>query len=599
MSQGDNAGLQANQIIQAGHSLLTLVESSKGHLENLIDGLNDGFGVISEDNQIMKSNRSLAKLGGFPPEANFEADFLDYFVKEDRNLVEQKIADCRKANEDPSFQVETTFEGSLKAFPNSVVQWVFKPFPGRRIETRGWVQLIGRDVTEARSQERKLAQIFSNLPIGILQLDGSVSIKPPVSSRCKYLFGSENLEGKSFFDVLFKPVWEELTIAEKEAVGIAMSIVGYNEIQFELVKDDLPKRIVFTKPDSTQLVLGLTFSPLVRAGLVDCLLVVIEDRTETEKASKDEELRVQREGAALRRYKETVSVPSKLAAVIVSDMEKSYNACCAIKDTSDHLGLVKILHSIKGLARIAKLNTLKTMTHELEEALLHPDEHSALGELDRAKLRIEEECHECFLLLKFRLEHSKNTENQKFSWSDQMQEKTKANIEDICKKLGKQVRLEFQLAESVPEHTSRVFEEALLHAITNSLDHGIELPEERKGKGKTPEGCITVSHSSDALFDTLLIEDDGRGFDFGKLRGKLVEKGFAGSEVETWGEEKILQLLFLDGFSTAETTTELSGRGVGIGAVAALAKEMKGEAKFESRKPCGSIFKVTVPKERK
>jgi hypothetical protein len=70
----------------------------------LRDGLNDVFGVISEDNQIMKSNRSFAKLGGFPPEANFEADFLECFVKEDRNLVEQKIADCRKANEDPSFQ---------------------------------------------------------------------------------------------------------------------------------------------------------------------------------------------------------------------------------------------------------------------------------------------------------------------------------------------------------------------------------------------------------------------------------------------------------------------------------------------------------------
>jgi PAS domain-containing protein/HPt (histidine-containing phosphotransfer) domain-containing protein len=604
MTNSDPNHLSVNQIIQAGQSLLTLVEASKAQLEELLDGLSDAFGVVTETGQIMRSNISFSAFGGFAPEESFEQNFLEYFCKEDRSLVSvalKKIVGSATQENTKGTTIVSGFEGTLTAAPTRIVQWDFKPFFAQRDECKNWVQVHGRDVTASRDQDRKLAQIFSNLPIGIFQLDHQFSIQPPVSERCQFLLETKELEGKNFFDVLFKPCWETLSIAEKEAVGLLMGLVGSHEVQFDLVKDELPKRIVIqtNSPQQPERILSLNFNPLVRNSIIDCLLVLTEDRTEVEKASKVEERRVAREGSALRRYKETIAVDMNLAPVIVRDLEKCLAQIEDLKkNVVTEIKIVKILHSIKGLARIGKLNTLKQLAHTLEDKALHSssevDSNSLLQDLDAVR----EECFECLLLVKFRLQMLHlNTDQKGPTWNQMMKIQVESNIVDLCQKLGKNVRLDWTETNDPSILAQDSFEAALLHGVTNCLDHGIEVPDIREQNGKSGQGTISVLFSTSENCDVLKIQDDGKGFDLAKLRAKIVNWGMPAKMAEALSETEILSYLFKDGLSTAEKVTEVSGRGVGIGVVESLAKEAGGTAWFESKKPHGSLLTVKIPRK--
>ena len=126
----------------------------------------------------------------------------------------------------------------------------------------------------------------------------------------------------------------------------------------------------------------------------------------------------------------------------------------------------------------------------------------------------------------------------------------------------------------------------------HSVDHGIETPEERTKIGKSEFGQIIVEFSTDTKSLFINISDDGQGIDPGKIRKKLVEKGF-NSDAES--DQKVIQHVFDSQLSTKEQVTELSGRGVGMDAILIAAKKLNGNAKVESTIGKGMTLKIEVP----
>ncbi len=114
-----------------------------------------------------------------------------------------------------------------------------------------------------------------------------------------------------------------------------------------------------------------------------------------------------------------------------------------------------------------------------------------------------------------------------------------------------------------------------MHLYRNSLDHGIELPEERKAKGKSTAGCIqlTVTIVNNTLL--FLLRDDGKGLALGSIRKKAVERNLIAHD-DVLEDEAIAKLIFAPGFSTATRVTEVSGRGVGMDAVQSFIKQEGG-----------------------
>ncbi|TGM99906.1 chemotaxis protein CheW [Leptospira dzoumogneensis] len=138
--------------------------------------------------------------------------------------------------------------------------------------------------------------------------------------------------------------------------------------------------------------------------------------------------------------------------------------------------------------------------------------------------------------------------------------------------------------------------EPLLHLIRNSVDHGIETPEERRRLGKPETGIVELNAYQGGSNIMVEIRDDGRGLDLDKIRKKAIEKGLVSeTDAVALEESDIYQFIFAPGFSTADKITDISGRGVGMNVVNSLIQEFKGKILIQSQKGSGTSFVLSFP----
>lgn len=138
--------------------------------------------------------------------------------------------------------------------------------------------------------------------------------------------------------------------------------------------------------------------------------------------------------------------------------------------------------------------------------------------------------------------------------------------------------------------------EILLHLVRNSIDHGIETPQERKEKGKSEKGKISISSQQISNHIKITVSDDGRGIQSEKVREKAI-KLFPEQrdEIEKMNEKELQQYLFISGFSTNDNPNALSGRGVGMDVVRTNMEKIKGRIHIKSAKDQGTSFELTIP----
>ncbi len=170
-------------------------------------------------------------------------------------------------------------------------------------------------------------------------------------------------------------------------------------------------------------------------------------------------------------------------------------------------------------------------------------------------------------------------------------------VRDLARQLGKQVHIDIVGATTeVDREILERLEAPLNHVIRNSMDHGIELPAVRVVAGKPATGTIKLEARHRAGLFVLTVSDDGRGVDIENLRAKVIGKGLSTPEMAAhFSEAELLEFLFLPGFTTAETITELSGRGVGLDAVKEMAKSVGGVVRISSRLGQGLSIQLELP----
>lgn len=170
-------------------------------------------------------------------------------------------------------------------------------------------------------------------------------------------------------------------------------------------------------------------------------------------------------------------------------------------------------------------------------------------------------------------------------------------VRSLSKELNKQVNFEIVGAETELDRT--VIDEIgdpLVHLIRNSLDHGIESPEERKKNGKDPAGNVILKAYSSGNHVFIEVEDDGAGINVDKVLKKAIENGVVNAnEAERLTDEQIYQLIFASGFSTAEVVSDVSGRGVGLDVVRTKIESLGGTVFVESERGKGSRFIIQLP----
>ncbi|MDA8209621.1 MAG: chemotaxis protein CheA, partial [Actinomycetota bacterium] len=142
-------------------------------------------------------------------------------------------------------------------------------------------------------------------------------------------------------------------------------------------------------------------------------------------------------------------------------------------------------------------------------------------------------------------------------------------VRDLAQACGKKVRLETDGRETELDKTIiEAIKDPLTHLVRNSVDHGIETPEERLAAGKSEEGRLLIRAFHEGGQVNIEIQDDGAGIDAQKVLDKALDKGLVNSEAAAkMSDRELLSLIFLPGFSTAEKVTNVSGRGVGMDVV--------------------------------
>ncbi|BBP85009.1 MULTISPECIES: hybrid sensor histidine kinase/response regulator [unclassified Pseudomonas] len=170
-------------------------------------------------------------------------------------------------------------------------------------------------------------------------------------------------------------------------------------------------------------------------------------------------------------------------------------------------------------------------------------------------------------------------------------------LRDLGRSLGKQVRLDIEGENTqVDRDVLEKLEAPLTHLLRNAVDHGIESPAQRIGRGKPEEGCILLSARHHAGMLVLELRDDGAGVDLERLRAAVIERGFANADTGALlSEEELLAFLFLPGFSMRDQVTEVSGRGVGLDAVQHMVRQLRGGVRMEQRQGEGTRFHLEVP----
>jgi two-component system chemotaxis sensor kinase CheA len=152
--------------------------------------------------------------------------------------------------------------------------------------------------------------------------------------------------------------------------------------------------------------------------------------------------------------------------------------------------------------------------------------------------------------------------------------------------LGEETEIDKTVAESIGD--------PLVHIIRNAIDHGVETPEERVAAGKPEEGVVEVMAFHEGNFLVIQITDDGKGINGAKLVEKAKAKGIIPQNASL-SEQQAVELIFHAGFSTKETVSEVSGRGVGMDVVKTNIEMLGGEVKVRSKVGSGSCFRLMLP----
>jgi two-component system sensor histidine kinase and response regulator WspE len=170
-------------------------------------------------------------------------------------------------------------------------------------------------------------------------------------------------------------------------------------------------------------------------------------------------------------------------------------------------------------------------------------------------------------------------------------------VRDVARSLGKSAHLEIEGEDTeVDRDILEKLEAPLNHLLRNSVDHGLESPEERTAQGKPPQGRVVLRAAHRAGMLWIRLADDGRGIDVDRIRERIVDRSILTAEAAaTLSDGDLIDYLFTPGFSTAKSVSEISGRGVGLDVVRSTVGSLGGSVHATSEAGRGTMFELELP----
>ena len=170
-------------------------------------------------------------------------------------------------------------------------------------------------------------------------------------------------------------------------------------------------------------------------------------------------------------------------------------------------------------------------------------------------------------------------------------------VRDLSRACGKQISVEMEgKSTELDKSLIEAMKDPITHLVRNSVDHGIEMPEQRLAAGKPAEGILLLRAFHEGGQVHIEISDDGAGIKAERIKQKAIENGVVTAEqASRMSDQEICKLIFLPGLSTAEAVTNISGRGVGMDVVKTNIEKISGAIDLDTEVGRGTVFKIRVP----
>lgn len=471
---------------------------------------------------------------------------------------------------------------------------------------------------KVEERTRDIQVILRNIRQGLFQIiDYRLNVGPFHSPFLRDLLGFSQDSSFNVREAFFSAL--DFTPDLKNQLNEALkAIIGEKSIAFEFNQGHLPRRIRLLAQGRVKTV-EISWDPVLdEHGIVEQIIVSIRDMTEFQEMESEAQRMQTRLGtltSLVHAGRPIVTAFLRRWLEFCRDMEHIDFAVIDRSAFCDTLFLN--LHTFKGAARSVELRDLAALIHEQEEAL--KEERSGINRADAILARIVRPLEDQFkyilylaevnlgwsikdnlveidrqrltdFILHFSQKHASSAEQRLI---DDLAHDIFHKLEDCIRNLTEEAgSLARRLEKKSPRLTIRVHDRVLSdkgrsllygiwpHLLANALDHGIESPAERLAKGKTPDGEIIIS-SDDDYPCVLYFGDDGRGLDLKKLETSEQGKALALEKCREISKQEIAELILIQGLSTRDTLSEISGRGVGLSAVAQQLRETGGKLEIE------------------
>lgn len=304
------------------------------------------------------------------------------------------------------------------------------------------------------------------------------------------------------------------------------------------------------------------------------------DDDEESKQSSEKAKSSEKNGDAVKQTKEEATVPQEGANVSLTKKQNAPNASAGKAEVSESSIRVEIKQLDNLMALVGEL--VLTRNQLIQKATRFKDKSldQSVLHLDHITSELQQE------MMKTRMQPIGN------AWT-----KLPRIVRDLAKTMGKDIHLELEGGDTELDRSLiEAIKDPLLHLVRNSIDHGLEPPEERRKSGKDDRGLLYLSAYHESGQVNIDISDDGRGINLERVKAKAIENGlFSEAELNRFSDREVMNLIFQPGFSTAESVSNVSGRGVGMDVVRSNIERIGGSVEIQSDVSVGTSLKLKIP----
>ena len=551
--------------------------------------------MIDERNEIIYASKTLANLGNVADPIMVQGrPILDLFPGRTLKIYAGKLL---KEKDGYSADWEFSLNGQKRYF-KAASHILAGAGGGTLINMYDMTHLAERD---------EIAVMKDSMQIGLFFIDKNFVIQDHYSRYLESMFIESNLAGKVFTDLFA----DSVSAPEMTAIKDYFKMLLERTYDQEMLEEINPLNELHYRHKRTgeRKVFQCVFATVERGRNEIFILVTVYDittRVELQIRLAEEETRRQEETQAVF---ELIQVQPDVFNDFMGDMEHEFQTIDIVhkdESLSVHDALVKIyqsIHAIKSNAVILGLNVFGNKVHSLESKIKKLREKT--GEIPFAdlldltmeidKLSNERESFRDIINKIEAYSRGSGDKTQNIKILIDSLTKTANRAAEDEEKLIKLVASDIDI-EAIEKGPRRVMKEILMQLIRNSAVHGIEMPEVRKAKGKKETGIIKliIKISDDKKSIQIKYYDDGNGLDYKKIAERAISKNMIKKEDEN-NRDALLKIIFMPGFSTAETEGLHAGRGIGLNLVRDRIKEINGTVKLHSEDGKGIIFYISIP----